>query len=241
MDLTWSADEDAFRAEARAWLETNHAEWRAACGGEPASGDTRAGFAQHLAWERRLFDGGWAAVSWPEEHGGRGASLWEWLLFEDAPAGQLDRGVWDSLDAMGVLSVLVPEDDAGLGLDETYLAPILEECGRVALPHPIVETAMVAVPLLGAGVGMVSTDLGGPLVPCAADATTVDLAEDRGALVTTDAAAVTLTFDRGALGTAAMLLGLGRWPRTRPSSSGARPCSATARSATPSRPTSTST
>lgn len=88
----------------------------------------------------------------------------------DVPAGQLDRGVWDSLDAMGVLALLVPEADGGLGLDETYLVPILEECGRVALPHPIVETAMVAAPLLGAGAGMVTTDLGGSLVPCAADA-----------------------------------------------------------------------
>jgi len=88
----------------------------------------------------------------------------------EAAPGQLDRGVWDSLAAMGVLDLLVPEADGGLGLEETYLAPILEECGRVALPHPIVETAMVAAPLLGAGAGMVSTDLGGPHVPCAHDA-----------------------------------------------------------------------
>ncbi len=83
MELTWSADEEAFRAEARDWLDANVAAWRADCGGDPASGDTRDGFAQHLAWERRLFDGGWAAVSWPVEHGGRGASLWQWLIFEE--------------------------------------------------------------------------------------------------------------------------------------------------------------
>ena len=95
----------------------------------------------------------------------------------DAPAGELDRDVWDGLDAMGVLGVLVPEADGGLGLDETYLVPILEEAGRVALPHPVVETAMVAAPLLGAGSGMVSTDLGGPLIPCAADADALLLLE----------------------------------------------------------------
>ncbi len=89
----------------------------------------------------------------------------------DAPAGQLDRGVWNSLDAMGVLGVLVPEADGGLGLDETFLVPILEAAGKAALPHPLVETAMVAAPLLGAsGGGMVTTDLGGPLAPCALDA-----------------------------------------------------------------------
>lgn len=83
MDLTWSAAEDAFRAEARRWLAQNLLDWRDSVGGEPASGDTREGFAQHLEWERRLFDGRWAAVSWPDEHGGRGASLWEWLIFEE--------------------------------------------------------------------------------------------------------------------------------------------------------------
>jgi alkylation response protein AidB-like acyl-CoA dehydrogenase len=88
-----------------------------------------------------------------------------------APAGELDRGVWDQLDAMGVLTMLVPEADGGLGLDETWLVPILEEAGRVALPHPIVETAMVAAPLLRrAELGMLSSDRGGPNVAAAADA-----------------------------------------------------------------------
>jgi alkylation response protein AidB-like acyl-CoA dehydrogenase len=87
-----------------------------------------------------------------------------------ARAGELDRGIWDRLDEMGVLTMLVPEADGGLGLDETWLVPILEEAGRVALPHPIVETAMVAAPLVGAGRGMVTSDLGGPNVPAAADA-----------------------------------------------------------------------
>jgi len=87
-----------------------------------------------------------------------------------ASPGDLDRGVWNSLDAMGALTLLVPEVDGDLGFDESYLVPILEEAGRVALPHPIVETAMVAAPLIGASVGMVACDLGGPLVPCARDA-----------------------------------------------------------------------
>jgi alkylation response protein AidB-like acyl-CoA dehydrogenase len=85
MDLSWSDGEQAFRAEARAWLEANLAAWQADHGGEAAiaSGDTREGFAQHLDWERRLSAGRWAAVSWPAAHGGRDASLWEWLIFEE--------------------------------------------------------------------------------------------------------------------------------------------------------------
>jgi alkylation response protein AidB-like acyl-CoA dehydrogenase len=76
MDLTWSPAEEAFRAEARAWLEANVPT------GLP-SGDTREGFAAHLQWEKKLFADRWAVVSWPERYGGRDASLWEWLIFEE--------------------------------------------------------------------------------------------------------------------------------------------------------------
>jgi hypothetical protein len=76
MDLTWSPDEDAFRAEARSWLVANVPH-------DLPSGDTREGFARHLEWERLLYQNRWAVVSWPEQYGGRGASLWEWLIFEE--------------------------------------------------------------------------------------------------------------------------------------------------------------
>ena len=77
MDLTWTSQEQAFRAECREWLEAN-------VPNPPLpSGDTAEGFALHLEWERKLFADRWAVVSWPVEHGGRGASLWEWLIFEE--------------------------------------------------------------------------------------------------------------------------------------------------------------
>ena len=77
MDLSFTAAEEQFRAECRAWL--------AAHVPRPAlpSGDTRDGFAAHLEWERTLFDARYAVVSWPREYGGREASLWEWLIFEE--------------------------------------------------------------------------------------------------------------------------------------------------------------
>ncbi|MBA2281791.1 MAG: acyl-CoA dehydrogenase family protein [Acidimicrobiia bacterium] len=76
MDLTWSTEEEAFRAEARSWLEANVPR-------DLPSGDTAEGFALHREWERTLFADRWAVVSWAEEHGGRAASLWDWLLFEE--------------------------------------------------------------------------------------------------------------------------------------------------------------
>ena len=76
-----------------------------------------------------------------------------------------DPAPWRALAAAGALAVLVPESDGGLGLDETYLVPVLEEAGRAAMPHPLTETALVAAPL-GVSGPMVATDLGtaGPLV-----------------------------------------------------------------------------
>ena len=90
-----------------------------------------------------------------------------------------DPAPWRALAAAGALAVLVPESDGGLGLDETYLVPVLEEAGRAAMPHPLTETALVAAPL-GVSGPMVATDLGtaGPLL--AADPAPL-LAADPGA------------------------------------------------------------
>ncbi|GAB3137153.1 acyl-CoA dehydrogenase family protein [Micromonospora sonneratiae] len=77
MDLTDTPAEAAFRAEARDWLRAN-------VPAEPLpSGDTREGFARHVEWEKQLYAARWAAVSWPARYGGRDASLWEWLIFEE--------------------------------------------------------------------------------------------------------------------------------------------------------------
>ncbi|WP_416978879.1 acyl-CoA dehydrogenase family protein [Streptomyces sp. T028] len=94
MDLTWSDEERAFRAEAREWLAANVPD------GPLPSGDTREGFTAHLEWERALFEARWSVVSWPEEYGGRGASLWQWLIFEDeyyragAPSRVTQNGIF---------------------------------------------------------------------------------------------------------------------------------------------------
>jgi alkylation response protein AidB-like acyl-CoA dehydrogenase len=145
----------------------------------------------------------------------------------DAPPGQLDRKVWDHLAEMGVLATLVPEDAGGLDLDERSLVLVLEETGRAALPHPIVDTTTVAAPLLAADRGqrhtvdvatgsMVVTDLGGPNVACAADADAL-LLHHGGALYLVEPAAVRLepleTVDRG------RRAGRIQWPADDPSRS----------------------
>jgi alkylation response protein AidB-like acyl-CoA dehydrogenase len=76
MDLSWTPEQEAFRTEARDWLVAHVPT-------DLPSGDTAEGFAAHLEWERALHAARWAAVSWPEAYGGRDASLWEWLIFEE--------------------------------------------------------------------------------------------------------------------------------------------------------------
>ena len=77
MDLDYTPSEQSFRREARTWLEANVP--RAPL----PSGDTAEGFVLHRKWEKKLYDAGWAVVSWPKKYGGREASLMEWLIFEE--------------------------------------------------------------------------------------------------------------------------------------------------------------
>jgi alkylation response protein AidB-like acyl-CoA dehydrogenase len=58
-------------------------------------------------------------------------------------------GLWDQLADMGLLALLAPESDGGLGLTFVDLVLALEETGRHAVPEPIVETAAFGVPLFG--------------------------------------------------------------------------------------------
>lgn len=78
MDLTYSPEEKAFRAEVRAWMEANVPSEPL-----PSFDASREGFEAHRAWERRLNEGRWGMVTWPEAYGGRGLDLIRWLVFEE--------------------------------------------------------------------------------------------------------------------------------------------------------------
>jgi alkylation response protein AidB-like acyl-CoA dehydrogenase len=86
MDFDDAPTEATFRAEVRSWLAAN---------AEPRSGEEDVtgvgifseqaahgdeGVERARAWQRTLDEGGWAAPSWPVEHGGRGCSLTELLI-----------------------------------------------------------------------------------------------------------------------------------------------------------------
>ena len=78
MKLEYTEDQRAFRAEVRAWMEAN-----VPSGPLPSFDLTREGFEAHREWERRLNEGRWGMVTWPEQYGGRGLDLIRWLIFEE--------------------------------------------------------------------------------------------------------------------------------------------------------------
>ncbi len=90
-DATGPADDEAFRTEARAWLEA-HArrrsgvdDWSDGPAGEGADA-ARAFFERGRAWQRTLADHGWAGIDWPVELGGRGLTPWHAVLFAQEQA-----------------------------------------------------------------------------------------------------------------------------------------------------------
>ena len=77
MDLNLTTEEKQFRDELRAWLEANvPKDW-----GEWREKPLEESFPYLRAWQRKLYEGGWAAVSWPKEYGGRSATLMEQSIF----------------------------------------------------------------------------------------------------------------------------------------------------------------
>ncbi|MBP6226552.1 MAG: acyl-CoA dehydrogenase [Pseudomonadales bacterium] len=77
MNLEFTTAQNAFRQEIRSWLAAH-------VPAQPlASFDTAEGFRQHRAWEAKLNSGRWGMVTWPQELGGRGCDLIEWLIFEE--------------------------------------------------------------------------------------------------------------------------------------------------------------
>jgi alkylation response protein AidB-like acyl-CoA dehydrogenase len=57
-------------------------------------------------------------------------------------------GLWAKLAEMGVVGLCAPESAGGLGLGPLDAVLLLEEAGRSALPEPLVDVAVVAVPLI---------------------------------------------------------------------------------------------
>src|SRR3989442_4098748 len=124
MDFGDTPEEAAFRAEARAWLEAR-AQLK-----EPDGSDrlmmqrTDPSHVERCrAWQRTLYDGGWAGIAWPKAYGGRGASPIESLIFAQEQAHfDVSTGVFAVAISMVRPTRIAPGSDQQ---QERYLEPIV--------------------------------------------------------------------------------------------------------------------
>jgi alkylation response protein AidB-like acyl-CoA dehydrogenase len=113
--LTLAPEEQAFRDELRSWLEAHNP-------GKEPEGD-EAAFTFRRDWQRALNEAGWAGISWPQEYGGRGATLVEQAIFNEeivrARAPQLANVLGLAMGGPTVIAHGTEEQR------ERYLQPIL--------------------------------------------------------------------------------------------------------------------
>ena len=116
MDLTLNESEAAFRDDVRSWLADNHP-------GDSPEGDDAAEFRFRRAWQKTMHEAGWAGISWPEEFGGKGATLIEQAIFNEEMGRQRVPAPANILGlVMGGPVVIAHGDNEQ---KERYLEPIL--------------------------------------------------------------------------------------------------------------------
>jgi alkylation response protein AidB-like acyl-CoA dehydrogenase len=106
MDFGYTAEDEAFRGELAGWLDKNLppflAEW-AGTGGEveddtagPGSGGVMQSMERRRAWQRKLNEGRWAAISWPEEWGGRDATVTQNVIYSEVMTRYRTPGIYNT-------------------------------------------------------------------------------------------------------------------------------------------------
>lgn len=93
MKLRFSAEDEQFRQEIAGWLKSNLVGEFAQLKFRGGPGDEHMFPEERKQWEQKLAEGGWTCVGWPQEHGGRGLSMEQQVIFfeEYARAGAPGR------------------------------------------------------------------------------------------------------------------------------------------------------
>jgi alkylation response protein AidB-like acyl-CoA dehydrogenase len=81
--VRFTAQDEDFRADVREWLEANLTGEFAGLRGAGGAGREHERHAERLAWNRHLAAAGWTCLGWPAEHGGRGATLTQQVIFHE--------------------------------------------------------------------------------------------------------------------------------------------------------------
>ncbi len=96
MDFTFTPEQETFRHELRSWLASHvppDSERLRHLQPQASPADLR--FLKD--WQKTVYKGGWAGISWPKEYGGRGASLVERMIFDEEMAAHKAPGLMNVL------------------------------------------------------------------------------------------------------------------------------------------------
>lgn len=91
-----SREDVAFRDELRAWLDHAVPEFLTEWGEHEGGGGIMGAMARRRAWQRRLVEGRWAAISWPSEWGGRDATVTQSVVFAEETARARTPGIYNA-------------------------------------------------------------------------------------------------------------------------------------------------
>ena len=83
MKLSFSAEDEQFRKEVATWLQDNLTGEFEQLRFRGGPGDEHMFPEERKKWEQKLADGGWTCVGWPKEHGGRGCSIEQQVIFNE--------------------------------------------------------------------------------------------------------------------------------------------------------------
>ena len=118
MDIGDSPEEAAFRAEARQWLQSHAAKRDPTKRHKQSSTDIEQD--EHAQacreWQRVLYDGGWAGLTWPKRFGGRGGTPWQAAIFaEEQNKFAVSTGAFAVAHGMVAPTLMVHGTDAQRG------------------------------------------------------------------------------------------------------------------------------
>lgn len=96
MDFAATAADEEFRHELRSWLSVNLPDFVAAGEiGDETQVDRRT-MARRQAWQRRMAEGGWAAINWPKRWGGREATVMQNAIYAEEMARAKTPGIYNT-------------------------------------------------------------------------------------------------------------------------------------------------
>jgi alkylation response protein AidB-like acyl-CoA dehydrogenase len=97
VDFAYEPEDEAFRSELRAWLDANLPDFLEQGEIGPAQSDTtKRTMQRRQAWQRRLNEGGWAAINWPKEWGGREATIMQNFIYSEEMSKARTPGIYNA-------------------------------------------------------------------------------------------------------------------------------------------------